>query len=288
VDNEAVDGHARDLVCTAQTLATDAACVEVLRAWDRHAIDAILLKGHTTSGWLYPAQARGYTDADLLVDPDRVIDAAHVLAELGFAPVAWHVSEHAHPWIRESDGATVDLHVTIWGPSRDARWVWRELQRWVVPYELGPVRARALSLPARALHVVLHAAQHREQPRNPEDLRRVLGAVSLADWREAERLADRLWALLPFAQGLMLEPPGRELLAQLPLARAAARAEYEGVPLAVGLARLAMAPGVRGKAAVVARSLQLRGEREPRSWARAQRLAWVLARVPATLRGIRR
>jgi hypothetical protein len=252
----------------------------------------ILLKGHTTAEWLYSHQARAYTDADLLVSPARVMEAAGVLERLGFAPVPWHVSEHAHPWIRESDGATVDLHVTIWGPSRDPEWVWNELQRWTVPYPLGSARTRALSIPARALHIVLHAAQHRDQPRNPLDLRRALEVTAFEDWRAAEHLADRMWALLPMAQGLMLEPAGCELLERLPLARAAARAEFEGAPLAVGLARMGMADGPRHKAGVVLRALRdENGSASAQSGGmrtRARRLAWLLARVPPTLRAMLR
>src|SRR5207302_6268605 len=110
-------------------------------------------KGPTTTEWLYPDQARGYADADLLVAPERVMDAAGALTELGFAPGKEHVSDHAHPWVRASDGATIDLHVTIWGPSRSAEAVWAELQQWTVPYRLGPVETSALSIPARALHI---------------------------------------------------------------------------------------------------------------------------------------
>jgi hypothetical protein len=213
-----------------------------------------------------------------------------VLGELGFAPVGWYVSDHAHPWIRPSDGATVDLHATIWGPNRDAAWVWSELQRMAVPYELGPVRTRALNLPARALHVALHAAQHRDRPRNPEDLRRALAVTSVEQWRVAEELADRLRALAPLAQGLMLEPAGRELLERLPLARAAARVDLNGASLAVGLARLAMASGPREKVAVLLGALRAEEAQTPglgwtdRLRARGQRLAWLAAGVPPTVR----
>ncbi|HZU41008.1 MAG TPA: nucleotidyltransferase family protein, partial [Solirubrobacteraceae bacterium] len=220
-----------------------------------------------------------YADCDLLVARGSLPAAGAALARLGFEPAAEDVSEHAHPWIRE-DGATVDLHATIWGPSRTSDFVWRELQGWTAPFPLGPVTARALSLPARALHVALHAAQHRERPRNPADLQRAIERCSLSDWREAERLADRLWALLELAQGLSLEPAGERLLEELPLARAALVAETADAPLAVGFARLGQARGIRAKGAVLATAV--RGEREGRR-GYMRRVAWLLGSAPRTL-----
>jgi hypothetical protein len=294
-----VEGMSAELFTTAKALAADAAAREVVRAWRARGIDSILLKGPTTAEWLYPHAARGYADADLLVAPDRVLPAANVLEELGFAPVHQHVSDHAHPWVRGSDQAAVDLHVTVWGPSRNPQWVWAELQDWVVPFALGQETVRALSLPARALHITLHAAQHRDTPRQPEDLRRLLAQTSVAQWREAERLADRLWALLPMAIGLALEPDGERLLAELPLVRAAAAAERDGARLAVGFTRLSAAPGLRGKAAVIATAVRSAAEdvavdqhaphpRRTRLAAYARRVAWLIAQAPATVVSLRR
>ena len=288
-----------ELLTTAKALAADAATREVVRAWRARGIDSILLKGPTTAEWLYPHAARGYADTDLLVAPDRVLPAAAVLQELGFAPVRQHVSDHAHPWVRASDQAAVDLHVTVWGPSRNPQWVWAELQDWVVPFALGQQTVRALSLPARALHITLHAAQHRDTPRQPEDLRRLLAQASVAQWREAERLADRLWALMPMAIGLGLEPDGERLLAELPLVRAAAAAERDGARLAVGFTRLSAAPGLRGKAAVIATAVRSAAEdvavdqdaphpRRTRVAAYARRMAWLIAHAPATAVSLRR
>ncbi len=290
-----MEGVSAELVSTARSLATDAACREVVRAWRARGIASILLKGATTAEWLYPDAARGYADADLLVAPASLLDAAAVLTELGFAPVPEHVSDHAHPWIRSSDGATIDLHVTIWGPGREPEWVWHELQNWIVPFAVGGETVQALSLPARALHITLHAAQHREAPRRPEDLRRLLARATPAQWHEAERLADRLWALVPMAIGLGLEPAGASVMARLPLVRAAATAEYDGARLAVGFARLSSAPRLRDKADVIrtavhsgARETARADTRPARAWAYARRAAWLLARAPATAVRLRR
>src|SRR5947209_9675557 len=151
-------------LATARALATDAACAEVVGAWRKRGIDSILLKGASTARWLYDHQPRGYVDADLLVDPRRVMDAAEVLSELGFVPAQQHFSVHAHPWVRSPDRAVVDLHVWIWGCNRSPGRIWDELRQWVETIQIGPVSVWALGVPAKSLHLALHAAQHRESP----------------------------------------------------------------------------------------------------------------------------
>jgi hypothetical protein len=238
-------------VTTACALATDAAGAAVVAAFDAAQIESILLKGPTIADWLYPGELRPYVDADLLVSPDQVMRAAAVLKDLGFGPFDRHVSPHAHPWIRGSDGAQVDLHVTIWGPHRPAQRVWEELRRAVEVRRIAAIHVRVLNQPARALHVVLHAAQHREnRPQTREDLRRAIDGAPLEAWLEAEMLADRLWALGEMADGLLLEPAGQELLECLPLVRAAAMVNHKQIPLAIGFTRMSEARGWRAKARV--------------------------------------
>jgi len=240
------------LVTTACALATDAAGAKVVAAFDAAQIESILLKGPTIADWLYPGELRPYVDADLLVSPDQVMRAASVLEDLGFSPFDRHVSPHAHPWIRGSDGAQVDLHVTIWGPHRPAQRVWEELRRSVEVRRIAAIHVQVLNQPARTLHVALHAAQHRDnRPQTREDLRRAIDGAPLEVWLEAERLADRLWALGEMSDGLLLEPAGQALLECLPLARAAAMVNHEQIPLAIGFTRIAEASGWRAKARVL-------------------------------------
>lgn len=272
---------------TARALATDAACAEVVRSWRERGIESILLKGATTATWLYEHELRGYGDADLLVDPGRVMDAADVLAELGFAPATRHVSEHAHPWVRGSDQAVVDLHVTVWGSTRAPQRVWDELRQCAVPLRIGPVTVLALDVPARALHLALHAAQHPDSPGHRTDLKRALERVSISQWQDAEALADRIRALPLMAVGLDLEPAGRELLARLPLARAGLLAERDGASLAIGFARLARTRGVRAKVSLIAAAISADEDTPARLHRRlARRVGWLLGSLPRTARSM--
>ena len=295
---ESIERQPLHVIATARALAADAACAEVVRAWQKRSIDSILLKGPTTAMWLYRDEPRAYNDSDLLVAPDRLADAEATLGELGFVPATQPDAEHSNQWTRSADGSIIDLHSTIWGTTRPPHHVWNELQDWVEPYRIGPATTRALRLPARALHLALHAGQHPDVPKPREDLRRALKQVSLSDWRDAERLAERLWALPLAAYGLQLEPVGRELLRQLPLARAGLVAELEDAPLAIGFARLAAARGLRAKVAVLAEGVlsppppshSTGGIPMPAGSFRREigRLRWLFAGLVPTIRSIRR
>lgn len=284
-------------LAVARALAIDTAAAEVIRSFRGDGIDPVLLKGASLAGWLYPGDVRPYGDADLLVAPWDVMHAASVLERLGFRPMAEHVSPHSKPWGR-ADGAQVDLHARLFGLRCAPDRAWRELQAWVEPLEIASTSVRALSLPARALQVVLHAVQHREQAKPREDLRRALAAGTIETWRGTEQLAGRLEALHILAHGLALEPEGLRLLDRLPLVRAAWLSDQLDAPLAVGLARLREARGSREKLAVLRRELAppdpdldaLSGDaastRRPRG--RAHHLLLLALRLPKTVRALRR
>jgi hypothetical protein len=253
-----MDGlQSAELIAAARTLATDAACAAVVAAWQAEGIESILLKGLTTAEWLYPDQVRGYADSDLLVDPARVDDATAVLARLGFAAADHNLSEHSHPWLRAGDGAEVDLHVTLWGSHLAPSQVWETLQGCLQVRYIGPVPVQTLTRPARALLVVLHAAQHAEdgKPHPRVDLRRALERTPEQIWSEVDELAYRLMALTETADGLLLDPEGERLLDRLPLVRAAAFGRREHAPLAIGFQRLAGTPGFRGRLGVILRAI---------------------------------
>jgi hypothetical protein len=97
------------------------------------------------------------------------------------------------------------------------------------------------------------------------------------------------------ADGLTLDPGGQSLLERLPLARAAAEVNHQEVPLAIGFERIAQAPNLRSKLAVVARSMfpprrDLSPEDAvgPIALVYARRTLGLLARTPATIAGWRR
>jgi hypothetical protein len=276
------------LLATARALAIDAAGAQVVRAWREGGIDAILLKGASTATWLYGDAARAYEDVDLLVEPSRVSAAEGILHQLGFSPWPRRCSDHAHPWLRESDGVAVDLHTTLWGVDQDPRLVWEELRRGREPLRLGEGEVDALSVPLRALHLALHAAQHPDSPERRRDLSRALERAEFSDWQAAERLAERLWALPMMGFGLNLDPAGRELLEHLPLARAGLLRAEGGAPLAIGIARLRRAEGARAKASVLAAALcgggdESRGRLSHATLRRLARLAGGLPRSAVSL-----
>jgi hypothetical protein len=294
------DGYSSGLLATARALATDAVCADVVATWRAEGIESILLKGPTLAEWLYPGDLRPYVDADLLVAPSRVMDAAAVLARLGFEPTEHHVSLHAHPWFRRADGAEIDLHVRLWGLHYPADRVWRELGAWLEFRELASVTIRTLNLPGRALHVALHAAQHVEAAKPREDLRRALSRAPDSVWRDAERLADRVGGLQTMALGLALQPEGERLIDRLPLVQAAMIADPRHAPLAIGLTRLSTARGVQGKLGVLVAALSRPQEdidREPGSAAalrfgtpaaRIWHVLTLLAGIPRTMMALRR
>jgi hypothetical protein len=284
------------IVAAAHVLALEAAAGEVVAAWRAEGIESIVLKGPTFASWLYPDELRAYCDIDLLPEPERVFDAAATLQRLGFEAGREALAVHSHPWVRPGDGAVIDLHVNLWGAQRPAQDCWRELRLSIEEQALGSAAASALTLPGRALSVVLHAAQHPDHERPREDLRRALRAVSEDGWAQAVALADRLWALEAMARGLELEPEGRELVGGYPLLVAALLRAGGGAPFAIGLARVGQARGARAKLATLTRLID-EAERDPRRNARLRprrgfgralaHARWVGTLLPDALRTIR-
>ncbi|MCA1682721.1 MAG: nucleotidyltransferase family protein, partial [Actinobacteria bacterium] len=184
-----------------------------------------LLKGATVVRWLYDeGERRQYTDADLLIRPGQDDLAAAVLEQLGFEPELderampgwWH--QHALGWQRQSDGMAVDLHRTLAGVGVDAERLWSTFSASTEPLVVGGFPARVLPLPARVLHLALHAAHHGAGYSWPlADLERALERADERVWLAAAGVAESLDATSAFATGLRLVPAGQVLATRLAL-----------------------------------------------------------------------
>ena len=244
----------RDRLMIGASLKLEVATAEVFRALSEAGVHAIVLKGVSFARWLHDGPGRYSSDIDLLVAPSERQRAERVLAELGFGPL--HGDEHARDWIRHGDGTIVDLHDGIIGPRVPADLAWRTLSERTEPLPLHGVHVEVLAPRARALHVVLHAAQHGFEVGSAlDDLSRALQRVAEDDWEAAAALAAELDATEAFAAGLRLVPAGRELAARLALptkvgAETALRASTPP-PVALGFFHLATTRGIRNKATIL-------------------------------------
>jgi hypothetical protein len=240
----------KSLAHAARRLAIDGTAARVVDAFASAGVRCILLKGASFSD-LYEG-ARLYSDVDLLVAPATLATAEKTLARLGFE--LRHDDPHSRTWSR--DVLDVDLHTTLAGAAVDGARVWEVLSGQTERILVGGATVDALNGPGRALHVVLHAAQHgTEEPKPREDVRRAVERFSYERWRAAADLASELGAEAAFWAGLGVEPSAIELRSTLNLEKVA-RTETElrattAPPTAVGLLRLARTPGLGAKTSLV-------------------------------------
>lgn len=233
----------------------DRLSVEVSEAMTAAGIPNLLLKGPAIATWLYSrAEVRSYGDSDLLIRHEDWERATQVLQELGFTH---DVSEMAHPrmeshasdpWYRGTDN--LDLHSTLYGLGASSSRVWSLFWGTSVPLEVAKTELRTLGLPARTLHIALHAAQHQDG-KAVTDLERALDQLDTELWEAAAAVAARLDALAAFAAGLRLVSPAGEALSRR-LAVSGARSvrmdlRESGVPMTEGLYELWQAPGIKAK-----------------------------------------
>jgi hypothetical protein len=239
----------------ARSLWLDALAADVISRLADRGARAILLKGPAIATWLYDdGTLRAYSDIDLLVSPSAVHAAEQCLKELGFESLrgADDRARTAEPWGRPHDDALIDLHTTLVGIEASAEAAWRVLTVSTERVRAGGGTIEVLAEPARALHVVLHAAQHGSRFRRPLlDLERALARLALSTWNEAAALAIQLDAVAAFRAGLSLTEGGRDVLEQLNLpSRATVQAALragEGPDLSLGLDWLTRIPSLRGK-----------------------------------------
>jgi hypothetical protein len=201
----------------------DAAAVEAFDAFDAAGIDALLLKGPVLARTLYAAtEHRGYSDVDVLVAPRHLDRTRQILGALEYVSLPEQLGldeaardRYAESWARVGGradaGLMVDLHWTLAGSEAPRQVVWEAMRRRQTWIELDGRRVPTLNREALALHVALHAARHgaaEAVPQPMEDLARALERWPLQVWREAERLARDVHAIMTFAAGLRQIPEG--------------------------------------------------------------------------------
>jgi Uncharacterised nucleotidyltransferase len=218
----------------------DGVTAEVVTAMRTVGIRPLLLKGPSIATWLYGDGApRPYDDSDLLVAPGSYRQAGEVLRELGFHHLEYAWLPYVQTWVRRSDvsgdegghPSMVDLHRSLNGVGAPADIVWGVLSAHADTLQIGGIDVEVLRVPARALHVALHAAQHGAGAEQPlDDLTRAMRVADQHVWREGADLARRLNAVPAFAAGLRLDPEGARLAQRLRLPAKRPR----GVALRVG------------------------------------------------------
>ncbi len=239
------------------------------QAWTRLAeagIECIVLKGPAIATWLYDkTEVRPSKDIDLMVAPADVEGAKETLAQLGYSP--WLVGAAAceggpnEEALFGPNQVMIDLHHRLIGVPDPPERCWDELGHRTAVLELpSGARVHVLDVPARTLHLALHAAQSgRADVKACADLDRGLAQVPFDDWQEAARIAERLDAVPAFAAGLRLSPAGAALAKRLQLTD---RADVElalriaSAPAeSIFLERWANTPGTAKKLALIARKV---------------------------------
>lgn len=207
-----------------RTLQADTIAARCLAALDAAAIPAALLKGSALAD-LYADRPRTYLDADVYVDPAREQDVGAVLRADGWRDLLDGAHEierpvHASTWVHSSLPSSVDLHRTLAGAAAPPEAVWHALSAHFEAFEVAGQPCQRLDRVARALHVVLHAAQSGPADGKAcEDLRRGLSHFTAAEWRAAADLAADLAAVPAMAAGLGVLPAGTDLVTDLGLDR---------------------------------------------------------------------
>jgi hypothetical protein len=255
------------VAAAAASLGSDVVAAEVGEAFRTAGVASILLRGPSIARHLYgEGELRPYGDVDLLVAPAVMAQAEQLLADHGFAHSAvlgqrpddrpaW-----SRTWQRATDGAEVDLHMTIVGIGAAPNEVWAVLAESVEPVEVARARLDGLNAEATLVVVALHAAHHGTELRQPlVDLARAIERFPTTTWTAAAELADRLAAMPAFAAGLRLLPAGAALAERLGLPDAAS-AEVVlraggAPPMALGFEWLSRVPGFRAKTRLIAGKL---------------------------------
>ncbi len=206
-------------------LLLESAAVELIERLECAGLAVLLLKGPVLSARLYHAgEHRACTDVDVLLAPGSRAAAGRVLAGLGYVNLSERrgIDEtlgvlSAETWFRPY-GVPVDLHWRLPGCDAPPQDAWERLYDGRQAIVLGGRSVSALGLPALALHVAMHAAQHgTEDLKAMADLARGVERWTLDDWRSATLLAAAIQATEALAAGLRLLAHGAALADELRL-----------------------------------------------------------------------
>nr|MBA2533283.1 nucleotidyltransferase family protein [Nocardioidaceae bacterium] len=238
---------------------------EAVAALGDAGLRCIVLKGPSIGRWLYDTtQERSYGDSDLLVAPGEIPAAEKVIFALGYRrQLEALIGDRpwgALYWMRPHDGAALDLHRALTGIEASPETAWLLLSEETELLSLRGVEVEVLNQAARALHLVLHAADHGFSSDRPlKELALALDALPQDLWSRAASLAAKLEASAAFAAGLRLVPEGAELAARLCLpdndsVEVALRAS-PATRHALGLQWLLQTEGLGAKASLLVRKL---------------------------------
>jgi hypothetical protein len=212
------------------TAHVDAVAAEVLDAFDRAGVDALLLKGQALGLLLYaPGEHRGYSDVDLLVAPHQFDAAGEVLVRLGYVntDAAKEIDDvggivHGQTWTCSAPASmqqpTVDVHRWLPGARVAAEIAWHALSSRRTWIEVGGRTTAVLDRAGQALQLATHAAQHGPAfVKHTDELALALARWPPEVWEAASTLADEVGAVEAFAAGLRLVPAGSALAGRLAL-----------------------------------------------------------------------
>jgi hypothetical protein len=237
------------------SLMLDGACRSIVHHLETDGYPMIMLKGATIATWLYPRpDERTYSDLDILVPFSERAGVVASLRELGYRPLLDEATRRAaspvEEPLRNDDGVSVDLHVSLKGIGVPPQRAWEVLSSATVPWDWSGTTVRALAPHARAMHLALHLAQRGlVDAKAARDLRLGLERLDEEVWREASRLARALEAQDAFTAGLHLLPEGVELADRLEL------------DAATGLETRMRASSASASSLFLTRALEARGRR---------------------------
>lgn len=199
---------------SARALWLDANAARAIALLDRAGVRAILLKGRAIAEWLYADDVRGYADIDLLVDPARLDEALRVLSSAGFRHRLEGAARSEYGRFElelfDRNGTCIDLHHSLIGVSAGPTVCWAVLSSHTDSLVVAGRSVTVLDLPARTMHLALHAAQNgAADVKAVADLERGLEHLPLDLWRQASAVAVDLGAGEAFSGGLHLTPRGR-------------------------------------------------------------------------------